>query len=98
MNNYIAFYEAIHALYPDIQLIANCNMRRSAPADLWDWHWYASAPEMFAGRTVFDGSSRANNGSIYASEYAVFDWGIPTSPVGNLQVPTPQCLTLVLDS
>ena len=70
-------------------------MRGSAPADLWDWHWYASAPEMFAGRTVFDGSSHANNGSIYASEYAVFDWGIETSPVGNLQVLTPQCLIMV---
>ena len=23
---------------------------------------------------------------VFASEYAVFDWGIPTSPRGNMQV------------
>ena len=40
---------------------------------------------MFNGRHTFDAMSVAQNAQVFASEYAVFDWGIKTIPRGNLQ-------------
>jgi hypothetical protein len=40
-GNYMKFYEAIKAKYPDMQLISNCDGSKSAldhPADLYDYH------------------------------------------------------------
>lgn len=41
---------------------------------------------MFNGRYTFDSMSVAKDSYIFASEYAVFDWGISTIPRGNIQV------------
>ena len=41
---------------------------------------------MFNGRYTFDSMSVAKDSFVFASEYAVFDWGIPTIPRGNIQV------------
>lgn len=41
---------------------------------------------MFNGRYTFDSMSVAKDSYVFASEYAVFDWGIPTIPRGNIQV------------
>ena len=48
---------------------------------------YADADSVFAGRAAFDAEPRGASaaGPIFASEYAAFDWGIPTSPAGNLK-------------
>ena len=40
VENYNSFYQAIKKVYPNITLIANCNMGGGAPTDLWDWHSY----------------------------------------------------------
>lgn len=40
VEDYNSFYTAIKKLYPNITLIANCNMGGDAPTDLWDWHSY----------------------------------------------------------
>ena len=49
-------------------------------------HWYTDPDSMFNGRYTFDSMSVAKDSYIFASEYAVFDWGIPTIPRGNIQV------------
>lgn len=36
-TNYLAFFYAIKQRYPDMQLIANCNMGQEAPTEMWDW-------------------------------------------------------------
>jgi len=41
---------------------------------------------MFKGQTTFDNMTIQTDAYVFASEYAVFDWGIPTSPRGNMQV------------
>lgn len=90
LTNYVAFHAAIRAVHPHIQLIANCPLGTDAPSDLWDWHWYTDPTSMFRGRYTFDAISvPEGNGRIFASEYAVFDWGIPTQPAGNIAVRLP---------
>ncbi len=49
-------------------------------------HWYTDPDSMFNGRYTFDSMSVAKDSYIFASEYAVFDWGISTIPRGNIQV------------
>lgn len=41
---------------------------------------------MFNGRYTFDSMSALKDSYIFASEYAVFDWGISSIPRGNIQV------------
>ena len=41
---------------------------------------------MFNGRYTFDSMTVAKDSYVFASEYAVFDWGISTIPRGNIQV------------
>ena len=41
---------------------------------------------MFNGRYTFDSMSVVKDSYVFASEYAVFDWGISTIPRGNIQV------------
>ena len=43
LENYIAFFEALRAVHPQLRLVANCNMGSSAPTDLYDWHVYTGA-------------------------------------------------------
>jgi len=47
VEDYNSFYTAIKKLYPNITLIANCNMGGDAPTDLWDWHSYDESFTMF---------------------------------------------------
>ena len=49
-------------------------------------HWYTDPDSMFNGRYTFDSMSVAHDARVFASEYAVFDWGIKTIPRGNIQV------------
>ena len=49
-------------------------------------HWYTDPDSMFNGRYTFDSMSVAKDSYVFASEYAVFDWGISTIPRGHIQV------------
>ncbi|XP_062211069.1 alpha-L-arabinofuranosidase 1-like isoform X2 [Phragmites australis] len=72
-ENYVKFYSAIKASYPDVKIISSCD--RSAispvnPADLYDVHVYTSSSDMFSKSTMFDNSAR-NGPKAIVSEYAV---------------------------
>ena len=47
LENYHTFFAAIRERYPKIQLIADCDLTGQAPQDLWDWHIYTSAQDLF---------------------------------------------------
>ena len=46
LENYIAFYAAIKSRYPNIQLIANCNLDGHAPTEVWDWYVTATSDRL----------------------------------------------------
>ena len=87
-GNYLAFYRAIKQAWPHLQLIANCDMGGEAPTDIYDWHWYTAAGSIFHARATFDAIPRGPDApKVFASEYAVFDWGRqPFVPYGNMEV------------
>ncbi|KAL0055122.1 hypothetical protein WJX82_007357 [Trebouxia sp. C0006] len=83
VENYIAFFAAIRALYPHMRLISNCDMDPHAPTDLFDWHLYTDTQNMFDRRHEFDTIPNIQDKKVFASEYAVFD-----EPAGhNIQFP-----------
>ena len=88
VENYNKFYTAIREQWPDIELIANCDLGWAAPTTLYDWHYYADAPTLFAMHTNFDAVPRGpGHPDIFVSEYAVFEWTQnPAVPYGNLEV------------
>lgn len=45
-TNYLAFFNAIKERYPDMVLIANCNMGQDAPTEMWDWYANVHASEL----------------------------------------------------
>ncbi|XP_024377237.1 alpha-L-arabinofuranosidase 1 isoform X2 [Physcomitrium patens] len=72
-ENYMEFYKAIKLLYPDIQVISNCDGSGAAldhPADLYDYHIYTNANNLFSMRHQFDKTSRSGP-KAFVSEYAV---------------------------
>ncbi|MED6204764.1 aspartate-semialdehyde dehydrogenase-like protein [Stylosanthes scabra] len=72
-GNYLKFYSAIRSAYPDIQIISNCDASSKPldhPADLYDYHLYTNANDMFARATAFDRTSRSGP-KAFVSEYAV---------------------------
>ncbi|KAJ4817091.1 Alpha-L-arabinofuranosidase 1 [Rhynchospora pubera] len=71
--NYLKFYTAIKAAYPDMKVVTNCdgsNGQLDHPADLYDVHVYTSASDMFSKSQLFDKTSR-NGPKAFVSEYAV---------------------------
>ncbi|KAL3679003.1 hypothetical protein R1sor_021959 [Riccia sorocarpa] len=73
-ENYMAFYNAIKAAYPDIKLISNCDATNGPlnhPADYYDFHVYTSASNLYAMAHEFDQKSRADGPKVFVSEYAV---------------------------
>ncbi|XP_074284534.1 alpha-L-arabinofuranosidase 1-like [Silene latifolia] len=74
--NYLKFYKAIKQAYPDIKTVSNCDgtaKELDHPADLYDFHRYTTAEEMFKLTRVFDKVSRNNPNSpkAFVNEYAV---------------------------
>ncbi|XP_021749277.1 alpha-L-arabinofuranosidase 1-like [Chenopodium quinoa] len=72
-GNYLKFYDALRKAYPDIQVISNCDASStplSHPADLYDFHIYTSAADMFSKSNKFD-KTRRNGPKAFVSEYAV---------------------------
>jgi len=75
IENYNLFYGALHAAYPHMRLISNCDMGNDGPTDIWDWHVYTNPQNMFNLRTAFDGRDPLAGHLVFASEYAVTDGG-----------------------
>uniref|UniRef100_A0ACD5Y482 Uncharacterized protein n=1 Tax=Avena sativa TaxID=4498 RepID=A0ACD5Y482_AVESA len=74
-SNYPKFYDAIRHSYPDIQLISNCISSSGPfgpPADLYDYHTYTNAANLFRMKNTFDRASRTGP-KVFVSEYAVND-------------------------
>lgn len=72
-GNYIKFYYAIKLAYPDIQIISNCDGSSKPldhPADLYDYHIYTSASNIFSMVHKFDNAPRSGP-KAFVSEYAV---------------------------
>ncbi|KAL2952448.1 hypothetical protein AAZX31_19G111700 [Glycine max] len=72
-GNYLKFYSAIKSAYPDIQIISNCDGSSRPldhPADMYDYHVYTNANDMFSRANTFDHTSR-NGPKAFVSEYAV---------------------------
>ncbi|TKY62770.1 Alpha-L-arabinofuranosidase 1 [Spatholobus suberectus] len=72
-GNYVKFYSAIRNAYPDIQIISNCDGSSRPldhPADMYDYHVYTNANNMFSRANTFDRTSR-NGPKAFVSEYAV---------------------------
>lgn len=72
-GNYLEFYAAIKAAYPDMYVISNCDATTRPlhhPADLYDFHIYTNAKNLFAMTQQFDHVSRVGP-KVFVSEYAV---------------------------
>lgn len=72
-GNYLKFYEAIKDAYPNMQIISNCDGSSGQldhPADLYDFHVYTSASNMFSMAHKFDQVSRSGP-KAFVSEYSV---------------------------
>ncbi|XP_055808624.1 alpha-L-arabinofuranosidase 1-like [Solanum dulcamara] len=72
-GNYLKFYLAIKEAYPDIKIISNCDGSSKPldhPADLYDFHIYASASDMFSNASRFDDAPRSGP-KAFVSEYAM---------------------------
>ncbi len=83
IGNYLAFFFAIKAHHPHIRLVANCPLGDAAPNEIFDWHMYTSADDLFARRNDFNAMVAGRDPQVFASEYAVTigaGWG-------NLKVP-----------
>ncbi|KAL8133586.1 hypothetical protein AgCh_008880 [Apium graveolens] len=72
-GNYLKFYNAIKLSYPDIKMISNCDgssRKLDHPADMYDYHIYSDANNVFSRANAFDRSSRSGP-KAFVSEYAV---------------------------
>ncbi|KAL5546895.1 hypothetical protein UlMin_006582 [Ulmus minor] len=72
-GNYRKFYYAIKSYYPDIKLISNCDGSSQPldhPAELYDYHVYTGANDIFSRGRHFDKAPR-NGPKAFVSEYAV---------------------------
>ncbi|XP_073140710.1 alpha-L-arabinofuranosidase 1-like [Henckelia pumila] len=73
IGNYLKFHSAIKSVYPDIKIISNCDASSKPldhPADLYDYHIYSTAKDMFSKAHKFDQVNR-NGPKAFVSEYAV---------------------------
>ena len=79
---YPAFYDAIKARYPGLQVVATTGVT-TRPMDVLDDHYYQSDPASFAAlATRYDATDR-NGPKILVGEYGVTN-GTATNPTGNL--------------
>ncbi|KAG6549463.1 hypothetical protein Mapa_008999 [Marchantia paleacea] len=73
-ENYMAFYKAIKLLYPYMGIISNCDATNGPlkhPADLYDFHIYTNANNLYAMKSQFDQKTRDSGPKVFVSEYAV---------------------------
>ncbi|KAJ7551122.1 hypothetical protein O6H91_07G135700 [Diphasiastrum complanatum] len=72
-DNYMVFFDAIKENYPDIKLITNCDgswRQLDHPSDLYDFHIYTNANNLYSMAHQFDHVSREGP-RAFVSEYAV---------------------------
>ncbi|KAF5750333.1 putative Alpha-N-arabinofuranosidase 1 precursor [Tripterygium wilfordii] len=72
-GNYLRFYDAIKRAYPDIKIISNCDGSSQPldhPADIYDYHIYTSASDLFSKSSRFNLAPRRGP-KAFVSEYAV---------------------------
>lgn len=79
-ERYTRFYEAIHARYPEIQLIANCHFE-DRPMQIRDDHYYNSTDFFIYARNMYD-AFKLDALKVYVGEYAVVG---PEAGQGNLR-------------
>ncbi|XP_031280175.1 alpha-L-arabinofuranosidase 1-like [Pistacia vera] len=73
-ENYPKFYYAIKRYYPNITVISNCDEsvdQLDHPTDLYDFHIYTNANDLFSKAHQFDHTSRSGP-KVFVSEYAVY--------------------------
>ncbi|KAL6645680.1 hypothetical protein ACP70R_017288 [Stipagrostis hirtigluma subsp. patula] len=61
-ENYVKFYSAIKASYPDVKIISSCDRSTISPvnpADLYDVHVYTSSGDMFSRSRMFENTARS---------------------------------------
>jgi len=88
-SHYLFIATAVRAAYPDIALVANCDLTAGGrypqyPVDLWDYHTYPFAESFLsaAGQYQWDSYPRAAGvPAVFASEYALSGAGADN---GNL--------------
>ena len=85
IGNYISFYFTIKAHYPHLRLIANCPLGDAAPTEIFDWHMYTSADDLFNRRNDFNSMMPGRDPQVFVSEYAV----TVAAGWGNLKVWAP---------
>ncbi|KAJ0045281.1 hypothetical protein Pint_05129 [Pistacia integerrima] len=74
IENYLKFYNAIKHYYPGIRVISNCDGsvdQLDHPTDLYDFHLYTNASDLFSNVHHFDHTSRSGP-KVFVSEYAVY--------------------------
>lgn len=72
-GNYLKFYNGIKAIYSDIKIVSNCDGSSQPldhPSDLYDFHVYTSASNMFSMVHQFDHAPHTGP-KAFVSEYAV---------------------------
>ncbi|XP_054784668.1 alpha-L-arabinofuranosidase 1-like [Prosopis cineraria] len=73
-GNYLKFYSAIKRAYPDMQIISNCDATKKPLkhlAELYDYHIYTNAKDIFSMYTKFDNMPHSGP-KAFVSEYAVW--------------------------
>ncbi|KAJ0047174.1 hypothetical protein Pint_05132 [Pistacia integerrima] len=73
-ENYLKFYNAIKRYYPGIRVISNYDGsvdQLDHPTDLYDFHLYTNANDLFSNVHHFDHISRGGP-KVFVSEYAVY--------------------------
>jgi alpha-N-arabinofuranosidase len=74
-QNYLLFYNALTKSYPQLKLVANCELGGSTPVQFWDYHLYPT-PDQFLTEEYqhqFDSTNRKITPLIFNSEYASHD-------------------------
>jgi alpha-L-arabinofuranosidase len=75
-TRYPLFYDAIHAAFPDLKVIATSSATGGAPYDVLDEHFYEPPAWMETNSGYFDDASRDQQ-PIFVGEYASME-GYPT--------------------
>ncbi|KRF42176.1 LamG-like jellyroll fold domain-containing protein [Paenibacillus sp. Soil787] len=79
-QRYAAFYDAIKAKYPSIQLIATTPVK-SRTMDVIDEHYYESKSWFVSNATRYDNDSRHGTGTkVFIGEYAAQQGALATAP------------------
>jgi alpha-L-arabinofuranosidase len=80
-TRYPLFYNAIHAAFPNLKIIATSSSTGSAPFDVLDEHFYESPQWFEANSNYFDNTPRGSY-QVFIGEYAA-NQGSPTNDMNS---------------